>query len=110
MDVSLGGVEFLVGKIEMGEDKNQNWTSPSLHDFRVNLQQNNPLKLVVLRTVMVIIANWLAGVNKLLHHCRDGTNAGMDLQQIWLNSVKERQREDGKMRSMPWHIYLCGST
>ena len=65
MDVSLGGVELFVGKIEMGEDKNQNCIGPSPHNFRVNLHQNNPLKLVVLRPVRVLIANWLAGVNKL---------------------------------------------
>ena len=52
----------------MGEDKNQNRIGTSPHDFRVNLYQNNPLKLVVLRPVRVLIANWLAGVNKLRHH------------------------------------------
>ena len=67
MDVLFGGVELLVGKIEMGEDKNQNFIGPSPHDFYVNLLQNNPLKLVVLRPVRVLIANWLAGLNELCH-------------------------------------------
>ena len=57
MDVSLGGVELLVRKIEMGEDKNQNFIGPSPHNFCVNLHQNNPLKLVVLRPVWVLIVN-----------------------------------------------------
>ena len=57
MDVSLGGVEFLVGKIEMGECKNHNYIGLSPHDFRVNLHQNNPLKLVVLWPVRLLIAN-----------------------------------------------------
>ena len=57
MDVSLGGVELLVGEIEMGEEKNQNCIGPSPHDFRVNPHQNNTLKLVVLRPVRVLIAN-----------------------------------------------------
>ena len=65
MVVSLGSVELLVGKIEMGEDKNQNFIGPLPHNFRVNLHQNNPLKLVVLWPVRVLIENWLAGVNKL---------------------------------------------
>ena len=57
MYASLGSVELFVGKIEMGEDKNQNCIGPSPHDFRVNLHQNNLLKLVVIRTVWVLIAN-----------------------------------------------------
>ena len=65
MDISLGGVELMVSKIGMGEDKNQNIIGTLPHDFRVNLHQNNPLKLVVLRTVRVLIADWLSGVNKL---------------------------------------------
>ena len=65
MDVSLGGVELFVRKILMGEDKNQNFIGTSPHEFCVNLYQNNPLNLVVLRPVRLLIANWLAGVNKL---------------------------------------------
>ena len=65
MDISLGGLELMVGKIGMGEDKNQNRIGTLPHDFLVNLHQKKPLKLVVLWTVRVIIANWIAGVNKL---------------------------------------------
>ena len=65
MDVSLGGVECLVGKLGMGEDKNQNYIGISTHKFRVNLHQKKTLKLVVLRTVKIIIVNWLAVVNEL---------------------------------------------
>ena len=57
MDLSLGSVEFFVGKIEMGEDKKQNCIGPSPHDFRVNLHQNNPLKLVVLSLVWELMMN-----------------------------------------------------
>ena len=55
MDESLGSVELFVGKIEMGEDKNQNCIGPSPHDFRVDLHQNKPLKIVVLRPVWVLM-------------------------------------------------------
>ena len=48
MDLFLGSVELLVREIGMGEDKNQNIIGTSPHYFRVNLHQNNPLKLVVL--------------------------------------------------------------
>ena len=65
MDVSLGGIELLVRKTENGEDKKQNCIVPSPHNFRVNLHQNNLLKLVVIRPVRVLIANWLAEVNEL---------------------------------------------
>ena len=65
MDVSIGGVELSVGKIEMGEDKNQNCIGASSHDLRVNLHQNKTLKLVILRPIGVLIANLLAGVNEL---------------------------------------------
>ena len=65
MDISLGGVEFFVRKIGMGEDRNQNWIGTSPHKFCVNLYQNNPLNIVVLWTVRVLMANWLAGVKKL---------------------------------------------
>ena len=63
--VSIGGVEFLVRKIVMDEDKIQNYIGPSPHNFHVNLHQNNPLKLVVLWPVRLLIANFLAVVNKL---------------------------------------------
>ena len=105
-----GGIELVVRKIEMGEDKNQNCIGPSLHNFCVNLHQNNPLKLVVLRLVRVIIANLLAGVNKLWHHWCYGTNAGTELWRLQRHSVKECQREDGAMRSMPWYISLRRNT
>ena len=49
----------------MGEDKKRNHIGTSPHDFHVFLHQNNPLKLVVLRPVRVLIANWLAGANRL---------------------------------------------
>ena len=65
MDVSIGGVELLVRKIEMVENKNQNCIGPLTHDFRINLHQNNPLKLVFLRPVRLLITNCLAGVNEL---------------------------------------------
>ena len=68
MDVLLGGVEFLDSKIGIGEDKNHNRIGTSLNNFRVNLHQNNPLKLVVLRPVRLLIANWIDGVNELEHH------------------------------------------
>ena len=92
MDVSLGGVEFLVGKIEMVEDKNQNCIGPSPHNFRVNLQQNNPLKLVVICTVRVIISNCIAGLNKL--YITDATaptpeRSFGDFVDILSKSVKE---------------------
>ena len=57
MNVSLGSVELLVGKIEMGEDKNQNYIGPLPHNFRVNLHQNSPPKIVVLRPVRVL--SWI---------------------------------------------------
>ena len=65
MDVSLDGVNFLVGKINMGEDKNQNHIGTSPHNFRVNLHQNNPLKLVFISPVRVLIPYWLSGANEL---------------------------------------------
>ena len=40
--VRAGGIDFLVGKIVMGEDKNQNCIGPSPHDFHVNLHQKQP--------------------------------------------------------------------
>ena len=92
----------------MGEDKNQDCIGPSPHNFRFNLHQNNPLKLVVLRPVWVLMANWLAGVNKLWHHWRDGTDAGTELRRLRRNTVKRCQKEDGTMRSMPWYISLQG--
>ena len=49
----------------MDEDKNKNYIGTLPHDFCINLQQNNPLKFVVLRLVRVIIVNWLDGVNGL---------------------------------------------
>ena len=55
MNVSIGGVELLVKKIEMGEDKKQNCIGPSPHDFRVKIHQNNPLNLVLLWLVRVLI-------------------------------------------------------
>ena len=88
MDVSLGSVDFFVRKIETGKDKNHNCIGPSPYDFRVNLHQNNPLKLVVLRPVWLLIANWPAGVNKLWHHWRDGTNAGTDLRRLRQHPIK----------------------
>ena len=90
----------------MGEDKNQNWIGTLPHDFRINLHQNNPLSIVVLRPVKVLMANWLAGVYELWHHWRDGTNAGTDTRRLRRHYVKECQREDGTMRRMPWYIYL----
>ena len=65
MDALIGGVALLVGKTGMGEDKNQNCIGLLPHDFRINLYQKNPLKLVVLLPVRVFITNWLAGVNQL---------------------------------------------
>ena len=65
MDVLLGGIELFFWKIGMGEDKNRNRIGIFPHDFHVFLHQNNPLKLVVFRPVRVLIANCLAGVNKL---------------------------------------------
>ena len=49
----------------MGEDKNRNRIGTLPHEFHVFFHQNNPLKLVVLRPVRVLIANWLARMNKL---------------------------------------------
>ena len=88
MDVSLGSVELFVGKIEMGEDKNQNCIGPLLHGFCVNLHQNNPLKLVVLWSVWVLMVNWPAGVNKIWHHWRVGTDAGTEIWRLRRHSVK----------------------
>ena len=110
MDVLLGGVESLVRKIEMGEEKNQNCIGPLPHDFCFNLHQNNPLKLVVLWPVRLLIANWLAGVNVIWHHLRDGANAGTEHWDLRRHSFKECQREDGTMRSIPWYIYLRRNT
>ena len=65
MDVFIGVVKLLVSKIGMGEGKKRNRIGTSLHNFHVFLQQNNPLKFVVIWMVRVIIENWLARVNKL---------------------------------------------
>ena len=65
MDVFLGGIELFVWKINMGEDKNRNYIGTFPHNFRVNLHQNNPLKLVVLWPVRIIIVNCIDGLNKL---------------------------------------------
>ena len=93
-----------------GWRKKQELHWPLPHDFCVNLHQDNPLKLVVLRPVWVLIANWLAGVNEFWHHWRDGTDAGMELRRLRRHSVKECQREDGMMRSTPWYISLRRNT
>ena len=110
MDISLCNVELFVGKIDMGEDKNQNCIGPLPHDFRVNLHQNNPLRLVVLQPVWLLIANWLDGLNELWHHLRDSIDSGTELRQLRRHSVKKCQREDGLMRSMPWYISLWSNT
>ena len=65
MDVSLDGVELLVKKIGIGEEKNRNRIGTSPHNFHVFLHKKNPLKLVVLQPVRVIIAKWIYWVNKI---------------------------------------------
>ena len=106
MDVWIGVVELLVRKLGLFEDKNHNFIGTSPHNFRFNLHQNNPLKLVVLRTIRLLITNWLASVNELWHHWRDSTNAGMKLWRLQWHSIKECQRKYGTMRRMQWYISL----
>ena len=88
MDVSPGSVELFIGKIEIGEGKNQNCIGPSPQDFFANLHQNNPLKLVVIWPVWVLMENWPAEVNKLWHYWRDGTDTGTDLWRLRWHPVK----------------------
>ena len=71
----------------MGEDKNRNHIGKLLHNFHVFLQQNNPLKIVFLRTVRVLITNWLARMKELLYQRCDGTNAGT---KLWRHYLRER--------------------
>ena len=49
----------------MGGDKNQNSIVPLTHAFLVNLHQNNPLIIVVIRPVWPLMANLLALVNEI---------------------------------------------
>ena len=60
MDVSLGDIELLVGKIGMGEDKNGIASVPRHTTFMSSSTKTTPLKFAVIRLVRVLIMNWLA--------------------------------------------------
>ena len=110
MDVFPGSVAFLVGKIGMGEDKNGIASAPRRTIFASSSTKTTHWSLWLFGQLGYLSRIGFLVWKNLWHRWRGVNNSVTELQQLWWNSVKECQREDGTMRRIQWYVYLSRNT